>query len=52
MSLERGGEMSRVGKTFPGEDDVGLAAGPDSMQSLGTLEECLNPLSHMSDQLY
>lgn len=52
MSLERGGEMSRGGEDVPREDDVGLAAGPDTMQSLGSLEECLNLLSQMSDQLY
>lgn len=52
MSLERGGEMSRSGEDIPREDDVGLAAGPDTVQSLGSLEECSNPLSQMSDQPY
>lgn len=47
VSLERGGDMSSHG-----ERHVGLAAGPDIVQSLKSRGECLNPLSQISDQLY
>lgn len=52
MSLERGGEMRRGREDIPREDDVGLAAGPDTAQSLGSLEECSSPLSQISHRLY